>query len=75
MQAPSRTEFENVPLEMQKQIDKIEPRYRTPEAVKAIIQNAPRPTLVVGEVVRFNDMNFKVLRIKADGKVGLKMVP
>lgn len=75
MQDSIHTGFEPVPSDLAEKIDKIEPQYRTPKAVKEILQTAPRPTLVVGEVVEFNSMKFRVLRIKADGKVGLKMVP
>ena len=71
MQSESKTQFENVPDEFAKRI----PKYKTPEAVSEILREAPRPCLVVGEVVRFKDMSFRVTRIKADGKVGLRMVP
>ena len=75
MQTSDRQHFEPLPNDIQARLDAIEPRTLTRELAKAIVQEAPRPVLFVGEIVRFNDMNFRVTRIKADGKVGLKMVP
>ena len=75
MQTSDRQHFEPLPNDIQSRLDAIEPRTLTREVAKAIAQEAPRPVLFVGEIVRFNDMNFRVTRIKADGKVGLKMVP
>jgi len=75
MQNSTKTGFEPVPSDLARKIDALEPKYRTLKAVKEIIQTAPRPTLTVGEIVEFSGMKFRVLRIKADGKVGLKMVP
>jgi len=75
MQNSTHTGFEPIPMDLSKKIDGLEPKYRTPKAVKEILQTAPRPTLTVGEIVEFSGMKFRVLRIKADGKVGLKMVP
>ena len=34
----------------------------------------PRPTLALGEAVQVKGIWFKVLRLKADGKLGLKML-
>lgn len=75
MQTRQETGFEPIPSDIFGKMEKVEAKYRTPEVVKEILQECPRPTLYVGEVVEVKGMSFRVTRIKADGKVGLQMVP
>lgn len=44
------------------------------EELRRIEAKAKRPTLYVGEVVEVKGVKFRVTRIKADGKLGLKML-
>ena len=71
MQNQERTGFEPVPDEIAAKLPKIMEH----ERAKEILRECPRPTLFVGEVVTVKGMSFRVTRIKADGKVGLRMVP
>lgn len=75
MQNNSHTGFEPLPQAVADKLDKIGPRVEYREAAKEILRECPRPTLFIGEIVEVKSMKFRVTRIKADGKVGLKMVP
>ena len=75
MQSESLRNFEQLPERVLKKLDDLTPQYRTPEAVKEILRECPRPTLYVGEVIEIKGMSFVVTRIKQDGKLGLKMIP
>ena len=75
MQTNDCSGFEPLPFKVAEKLDAVGPKYRTPEAVKEILRECPRPTLYLGEIINVKGMNFRVTRIKADGKVGLKMVP
>lgn len=44
------------------------------EQQRRILEKLPRPTLHVGEIVEIKGVKFEVCRIKADGKLGLKML-
>lgn len=46
--------------------DRINPQYYP--------HNRQDPTLSIGEVVEIKGIRFRVLRIKADGKIALKML-
>lgn len=44
------------------------------EQQKHILAALPKPTLYIGEVIEIKGVKFEVIRIKADGKLGLKML-
>ncbi len=51
--------------------------YVGPERSKyaaGLLAKLPRPTLSIGELVEIKGVRFMVLRMKADGKLGLKMM-
>jgi hypothetical protein len=61
--------FEPIPDLFRKELEAANTR----QEQERILSKCPRPTLYVGEVVEVKSVKFTVTRIKADGKLGLKM--
>ena len=74
--------FEPLPSEFTKQLDAVMVPVQGAKELEQmrkqrehILARAPKPTLYIGEIVEIKGHKFSVIRIKADGKLGLKMVP
>lgn len=75
MQSNNQRNFDPLPMDVMKNLDDAKVTVFEHEKIADILRSCPRPTLYVGEVIEIKGMYFTVTRIKADGKVGLKMMP
>jgi hypothetical protein len=73
MQNSSHDRFEPIPQDVMGKLREVE--VLTHPIAKEILRACPRPTLYIDEIVDLKGMKFRVTRIKADGNIGLKMVP
>ena len=71
MQSENQRRLEPVPDAVAKALVTV----KTHAQAKEVLRACPRPTLYVGETVEVKGMSFVVTRLKADGRVGLRMVP